>query len=61
MSRSSDEHAPRRAGLLSQKLVSEGNREAWLELLARDGQLTDPVNRFRPTPARAPTARPRAP
>lgn len=39
----SDEHPARRAGLLSQKHVSEGNREAWLELFAEDAVVQDPV------------------
>jgi len=38
-----DEHPARRAGLLSQKYVSERNREAWLDLWADDGVLADPV------------------
>ena len=38
-----DEHPARRAGLLSQKYVSERNREAWLELWAEEGILADPV------------------
>ena len=38
-----DVHPARRAGLLSQKYVSEGNREAWLELFAEDGVIQDPV------------------
>ena len=38
-----DIHPARRAGLLSQKYVAEGNREAWLELWADEGMLADPV------------------
>lgn len=38
-----DEHPARRAGLLSQKYVSERNREAWLDLWAEDGMIADPV------------------
>ena len=37
------EHPARRAGLLSQKYVSEGSREAWLDLWAEEGVLADPV------------------
>ena len=37
------EHPARRAGLLSQKYVSEGNREAWLDLFAEDAVIQDPV------------------
>jgi len=37
------EHPARRAGLLSQKYVSEGSREAWLDLWADEGVLADPV------------------
>lgn len=37
------EHPARRAGLLSQKYVSERNREAWLDLWADEGVLADPV------------------
>ena len=37
------EHPARRAGLLSQKHVSEGNRDAWLALFAEEGLLADPV------------------
>jgi len=37
------EHPARRAGLLSQKYVSEGNRDAWLALWADEGVLADPV------------------
>lgn len=37
------EHPARRAGLLSQKYVTEGNREAWLDLWADDCLLADPV------------------
>ena len=36
-------HPARRAGLLSQKYVSERNRDAWLDLWAEDGVLADPV------------------
>ncbi len=40
----SDEiHPARRAGLLSQKHVSEGNRDAWLDLFAEEGFVADPV------------------
>ena len=42
-----EEHPARRAGLLSQKHVSEGNRDAWLDLFAEDGLVADPVG---PTP-----------
>ena len=37
------EHPARRAGLLSQKHVAEGNRDAWLDLWADEGMLADPV------------------
>lgn len=40
---SDGEHPARRAGLLSQKHVSEGNRDAWLDLFAEDGVVADPV------------------
>ena len=40
---SSDIHPARKAGLLSQKFVSERNREAWLDLWAEDGMIADPV------------------
>lgn len=40
---SDDVHPARRAGLLSQKHVSEGNRDAWLDLFAEDGLVADPV------------------
>ncbi len=43
MAESESEHPARRAGLLSQKHVSEGNRDAWLDLFAEDGVLADPV------------------
>ena len=36
-------HPARRAGLLSQKYVSEKNRDAWLDLWADEGMLADPV------------------
>ncbi len=36
-------HPARRAGLLSQKYVSEGNRDAWLDLFAEDAFVADPV------------------
>ena len=39
----SEEHPARRAGLLSQKYVAEGNREAWLELFDEDAVVQDPV------------------
>ena len=39
----SDDHAARRAGLLSQKLVMEGKRDAWLELFAENALIQDPV------------------
>ena len=39
----SDEHPARRAGLLSQKYVNEGNREAWLDLFTEDAVVQDPV------------------
>ena len=39
----STEHPARRAGLLSQKYVSEGNRDAWLDLFAESGMVADPV------------------
>ena len=38
-----DEHPARRAGLLSQKYVAEGNRDAWLDLFADDAVVQDPV------------------
>ena len=37
------EHPARRAGLLSQKYVSEKNRDAWLDLFAEDAVVQDPV------------------
>ena len=37
------EHPARRAGFLSQMYVSEGNRDAWLDLWADEGVLADPV------------------
>ena len=40
---SDTEHPARRAGLLSQKYVAEGNREGWLDLWADEGMLADPV------------------
>ena len=40
---SESEHPARRAGLLSQKYVSEGNRDAWLDLWAEEGMIADPV------------------
>jgi ketosteroid isomerase-like protein len=39
----SEDHPARRAGLLSQHHVAQGNREAWLELFAEDGVVQDPV------------------
>jgi hypothetical protein len=39
----SNEHSARRAGLLSQKYVAEGNREAWLDLFDDDATIQDPV------------------
>lgn len=39
----SDDHPARRAGLLSQHHVAQGNREAWLDLFAEDGVVQDPV------------------
>lgn len=39
------EHPARRAGLLSQKYVSEKNRDAWLDLFAEDAFIQDPVGR----------------
>lgn len=39
----SEEHPARRAGLLSQHHVAQGNREAWLDLFADDGFVQDPV------------------
>ena len=39
----SELHPARRAGLLSQKHVSEGNRDAWLALFAEDGVIQDPI------------------
>ena len=39
----SEEHPARRAGLLSQKYVAEGNRDAWLDLFAEDAVVQDPV------------------
>jgi len=38
-----DVHPARKAGLLSQKYVSEKNREAWLDLFADDAVVQDPV------------------
>jgi hypothetical protein len=39
----SEEHPARRAGLLSQKYVAEGNRDAWLDLFDDDAVIQDPV------------------
>jgi hypothetical protein len=39
----SEEHPARRAGLLSQRHVANGDREAWLALFADDGVVQDPV------------------
>ena len=39
----SDEHLARRAGLLSQRYVANGEREKWLDLFADDGVIQDPV------------------
>lgn len=39
----SEEHPARRAALLSQRYVSEGNRDAWLDLFAEDAMVADPV------------------
>ena len=40
---SDQEHPARLAGFLSQKYVSEKNRDAWLDLWADEGVLADPV------------------
>ena len=40
---SDSEHPARLAGLLSQKHVSEGNRDAWLDLFAEEAVVADPV------------------
>ena len=40
---SEEVHPARLAGLMSQKHVSEGNRDAWLDLFAEDGMVADPV------------------
>jgi len=37
------EHPARIAGLLSQRYVSDGNRDAWLDLFAENACLEDPV------------------
>jgi hypothetical protein len=37
------EHPARRAGLLSQKAVSRGDREGWLALFAEQATIEDPV------------------
>lgn len=39
----SEEHPARRAGLLSQRHVANGDREAWLALFADDAVVQDPV------------------
>ena len=39
----SEDHPARRAGLLSQHHVAQGNREAWLDLFAEEGMVQDPV------------------
>lgn len=39
----SEVHPARRAGLLSQRYVANGEREKWLELFADDGVIQDPV------------------
>ena len=44
------EHPARLAGLLSQKYVSERNREAWLDLWADEGFIADPVGPSRLDP-----------
>ena len=41
-----EDHAARRAGLLSQQLVMEGKRDAWLDLFADDALIQDPVGVF---------------
>jgi len=38
-----EEHPARRAGLLSQKYVAEGNRDAWLDLFDDEAVVQDPV------------------
>ena len=38
-----DDHPARRAGLLSQRYVANGEREKWLDLFAEDGVIQDPV------------------
>lgn len=38
-----EEHPARRAGLLSQRYVARGDREAWLDLFADDAVVQDPV------------------
>ena len=40
---SADDHPARRAGLNSQKYVSEKNRDGWLGLFAEDAFVADPV------------------
>ena len=39
----SEEHPARRAGLLSQRHVANGDRDAWLALFAEDAVIQDPV------------------
>ena len=39
----SDEHPARKAGLLSQRYVSAGERDKWLDLFAEDAVVQDPV------------------
>ena len=38
-----EDHPARRAGLLSQRHVANGEREKWLDLFADDGVVQDPV------------------
>jgi steroid Delta-isomerase len=38
-----DDHPARRAGLLSQRYVANGEREKWLDLFADDGVIEDPI------------------
>jgi steroid Delta-isomerase len=38
-----EDHPARRAGLLSQRYVANGEREKWLDLFADDGVIQDPV------------------
>src|SRR5258705_13622774 len=46
----SEDHPARRAGLLSQRYVADGERAKWLDLFADDGVIQDPVGTSRLDP-----------